>query len=793
MNALRRIIGEAHRRSLWQVLALYVVGSWVSYEVILALTEGLGLPSWVPGFAVVLFLIGLPIVLATAFIQEGHPLQDRPADAHAAGGADAVPGMETAAAALAVDRGPDDSRDVAVETGRTTRDPAAGSTRFFTWSRAITAGVLAFAALGLAAAGFMGMRSLGIGPAATLVSAGVLDEREVLVLADFEGTDASLADLVTEALRIDLHESTVLNLADAGYVANVLRRMQRDPSEPLTAELAREVAVREGLKAVIAGEVRELGGRYVLTASVQAAGDGSTLAAFREDAAGEAELLEAVDALGSRVREKVGESLRSVRRSEPLETVSTASLPALRLYSQAERVENRTGDPARAAELFERAVAEDSTFAMAWRKLGIQLSNEGRDPERMREALTRAYELRDRLPDHERYMAEGSYHRFVAMDEDAAARAYRTLLELHPDHTPALNNLSLIYGASGRHQEALDLLARAAELNPDPLQLTNLASALAQAGQLDSADVMITETLRRSPDYQLALAAKAGLAALRGDYAATDSIGRRVAEIHPDGRGPAMSLVLRGSVGAVQGRLEEALDRLGRAVDYGLDERYYGDVAQSLASMIDILMLHRGDTTAAVALLDRTLERVPLAHMPPEIAAHAVAAGLYARAGQIRQADSLLALDRVTREAAGIDEDLGVHHTARGYLALHGGQPDSAAAAFRRSANSMGCAGCEDFRLGLAFERAEQPDSAIAAWTRAVEATPINRVILHAAWRPYMLRRLGELYDARGETTTALRYYTEFLELWSDPDPVLRPTVDAVRDRVARLTGDRPG
>ncbi|NIP60732.1 MAG: hypothetical protein GWO17_23020, partial [Gemmatimonadetes bacterium] len=73
LNPLKHIVGEVHRRSLWQVLAIYVAASWVVFEVVQTLTEGLGLPGWFPGFAFVLLLIGLPVVLATAFVQEGGP------------------------------------------------------------------------------------------------------------------------------------------------------------------------------------------------------------------------------------------------------------------------------------------------------------------------------------------------------------------------------------------------------------------------------------------------------------------------------------------------------------------------------------------------------------------------------------------------------------------------------------------------------------------------------------------------------------------------------------------------
>jgi hypothetical protein len=186
----RRIITEAHRRSVWKVLGVYLVGSWLAYQVVLGLHDGLGLPSWVPAMAVVLFVIGLPIVVATAIVQEGPPgmaSTPRPATGPAPGSAtgpagDAVPGP-----------GPERRVEPVGEHD--------GPPRFLTWRRSLLAGALAFTLLGLGTAGFMGMRHLGIGPVGTLVARGVLDPAEPVVLADFSGGDG--AEVEPPGLPVD--------------------------------------------------------------------------------------------------------------------------------------------------------------------------------------------------------------------------------------------------------------------------------------------------------------------------------------------------------------------------------------------------------------------------------------------------------------------------------------------------------------------------------------------------------------------------------------------------------------
>ncbi|MGH7552779.1 MAG: hypothetical protein ACREMQ_07090, partial [Longimicrobiales bacterium] len=267
MNGLKRLIVEIHRRSLWQVLGIYIVGSWITYQVVLALTDGLGLPEWVPGVAIVLILIGLPVVLATAFVQEGLPTRGETVDAR------------TAPAQLdptLFPQGLGAPAPIAQTTARSGR-----LERTLTWRRSLIAGVAAFALLGLGTTGWFGMRALGFG---SLAAAGVLQPNERILIADFEsrGVDTTLAAVVTEAFRIDFARSTLVQAADPTAIREVLRRMQRSDVSRLDAELAREVAMRAGISAFVTGEVAAAGGGIVLTARLIAADSGAVLAALRE-------------------------------------------------------------------------------------------------------------------------------------------------------------------------------------------------------------------------------------------------------------------------------------------------------------------------------------------------------------------------------------------------------------------------------------------------------------------------------------------------------------------------------
>ena len=309
---------------------------------------------------------------------------------------------------------------------------------------AILGGVLAFIALALGAGGFMALRAAGVGPFATLVSSGVLKERDKLVVADFENrsADSTLGQSVTEALRIDLARSPVVQLLETADVTAALARMEKNPETTLTAAVAREVAERGGAKAVVTGEIAPLGAGFVLSARVIAPDDGRTLLAERETADNAGGLIAAVDKLSRKLREGLGESLRSIRAGARLENVTTTSLEALREYSQAEAA----ADFARydqAVPLLRDALKRDSTFAMAWRKLGVVLGNQLIDRAGQIEAVTKAYQLRDRLPERERLLATAFYHGRIRTDIDAEMAAYSQVLERWPDDRTALNNLSI--------------------------------------------------------------------------------------------------------------------------------------------------------------------------------------------------------------------------------------------------------------------------------------------------------------------------------------------------------------
>ncbi|RPJ54309.1 MAG: hypothetical protein EHM24_31930, partial [Acidobacteria bacterium] len=459
---------EAIRRSHpARVALLFAAASIGVLGVVYLLVRQLGLPDWVLTGAVLLLLIGLPIILVTGHFER--------------------------------------RRALARASGRVATTPAPGLHGWLTWRKAIRGGVLAFAALGLAAMVYTAMRVLGIGPVGTLVASGRLSERDRLVVADFDNrtADSSLGQSITEAFRIDLAQTPVVRILSTAEVGDALARMQRDAATPVTPALAREIATREGAKAVVVGDISALGKSYVLSARVLSPADGSELVALRETAADDAGIVAALDRLSGKLRERIGESLKSIRAGQPLDQVTTGSLEALRLYSEGAKLSEH-GRDRQAVERLEQAIALDSGFAMAWRKLAVALDNSRASQDRVVAATTRAWQHRDRLPEIERQLTAAYYHGVVEVDAAKEEAAYRRVLTIRPDNYVALNNLSLLLSKLGRPVEAESLIVLLIRANPDPgngmLQLM-----LAQVMQQHDAEVRRTldSMMSRGPDLPL--------------------------------------------------------------------------------------------------------------------------------------------------------------------------------------------------------------------------------------------------------------------------------------------------
>ena len=743
-------------RSLIQILALYGAGSWLVLQVVDVLTDNMGLPDWVFPFALILLLIGLPIILTTAAVQK------RMAVASA--------GEATVTESDPESRASEDVR------------------RLFTWRNALVGGGLAFVMLAVVTGGFMYMRNAGIGPVGSLVASGLLEERAPIVIAEFESPDASIGSAATEALRIDLAQSDVVDVVDPAVLVESLERMQRDPAEPLTFEVAREVAIREGYPAVIAGEIQSVGNGYALSARIVDAGSGQTLASHRESAANADAIIPAIDRLSSKMRERIGESYSDLRADEPLDQVTTASLEALEKYSEAITIFDRGGDIEIERDLLEEAVTIDPGFAMAWRKLGlIRATRGGRI-----EAMETAYENRERLTERERLLTEAAYHERVRRDFPASIRTYERLIEMDPNDTWALNNLGVIYDQDlGQFETAHGYYERAYERDSlTAVHLRNLIRTEINLGRYDEAEAHLLRASEQFPEDEAVVRLWVNLAGSRQDFEAVAEAAERYQDLPADPANDMFYLATISDVALAQGQLAEA-ERLSEEAVRAHERTGYPNPRRSmLTGLVWADANIRRDSEAAARRLEQLLQDEPLTADDPINRNYIGTALQWARLGDRARAEALLAeFEAEVPEEYRSDVE-NPYLAIEALLLMNEGRYEDALDTLRMR-EQRGCVLCKFVPVAEAFDSLGMRDSAIAYYEGYVEADWANRLGWDDDTLAPTLERLGQLHDEAGDLDEAALYYARFVELWAEADDELQPRVRAAQARLDAILRER--
>ena len=753
-------------RSLARALGIYA-GAVIAVGILArASVIAMGVPGWVFPGALLVMALGLPVILFAWYADRARrvfasttPRTGAPAPTHGT------------MATLALRAGPR-----------------------FTWRRAWMGGALALGAFVADVAGFMVLRELGIGPAGSLLAAGRLEDRGQLIVTSFPSPDSSLSLLVTEAVRTNLGQSRVVSVMSPVAIAAALDRMQRPRSSELTLELAREIAQREGVKAIVDGTIRSLAGGYAISMRLVTSDSVRELALFQETADGPQEILQAIDKLTRKLRERIGESLRDVRASPPLEQVTTPSLEALRIYAEAARSIDMGGNPIAASERLREAVRIDSTFAMAWRKLGVALNNSGLPRVQIDSALENAYRYRDRLTERERLLAEGTYfHLGPGRDRGRAIRAYEALLALDPTETAAANNLANIL--SGRRE-----LARAESLFKSQIdagratsqQYTNLVPILFNQGKVEEAERYAAQIAERFPTALFTQTAPVSFLYSRGQLDSMEQYLRGMTAnpspiIKVNGYGGLATLsIMRGRIADLERYAAQA-----RQI-----QRSLGQPLNPVADSLQLSQLDLGffdDTARAIRRIDAVLSRVDLQAMPFDQRPYLALAAFFASAGDPVKARRYLTTWESEIPDSGMRRMLEPGRRAvLGTIALAEKRYDDAlrdlwAADTTYDGPNGSCGMCIYDDIAYVHALAGQPDSAIFWYERYLNTPLFGRQNMDGGSKPLMLKRLGELYETVGNVEKAALRYREFLALWDKADPRLQPKVADVRHRLSRL------
>jgi len=660
-----------------------------------------------------------------------------------------------------------------------TGDPAAGKKL---WKILILAAVVVIAAL---VAGGLYFRSSHAAP---------LTEKDTIVLADFTNTtgDEVFDGTLKQALAVDLGQSPFLNILSEDKVRQTLQEMTRSPGERLTQDLAREVCQRAGSKAYVAGSIAALGAQYVIGLEALNCASGDVLAREQMTAAGKEQVLPSLGHSAAKLRNEVGESLSSVQKFDvPLEQATTNSLGALKAYTLGVKTRREKGE-AEAIPFFKRAIELDPNFASSYAFLAVDYINLNQ-PHLGADYLKKAFDLRDRVTEPEKFRITWLYYQNVTGELEKANQTAELWIQVYPrDYFPYIF-LGVDYMVLGQYEKAATVTREAPRLDPNNvIPYLNLGQIYLALNRFDEARAITDEAFgRKLEGIPLHLNLYA-LAFLQSNEAAM----KQQADWAIEKTGAEDQMFsLESDTEAWSGRLGKARELSRQAVESARrnDEQEAAALWQANAALREALFGNaeaaRKNAAAAVAL-------APGSHFAEEQAALA-----YALASDAAHAQSLAddlakrfpqdtVVQSVWLPTIRAQIETGRKNAARSIELLHAAAPYELGMLSTSAANSC---------LYPVYVRAEAYLSAQQGASAAAEFQKIldhRGLLWNCATGP--LARLGlarayalQAQSAQGADADAARAkartgYQDFLALWKDADPDI-PILIAAKSEYAKL------
>jgi tetratricopeptide (TPR) repeat protein/predicted Ser/Thr protein kinase len=598
-------------------------------------------------------------------------------------------------------------------------------------------------------------------------SASALTAKDTVVLADFVNTtgDAVFDGTLKQALAVQLEQSPYLNLLPESRVREALRFMGRQPEERISNDVAREICMREGAKAMLTGSIASLGTHYVITVSALNAQNGDVLAREETEAESKEQVLKSLDRAASSLRGKLGESLGSVQKfATPLEQATTSSLEALQAFSLGEAEHLRLNDD-KAIPYLKRAVELDPNFAMAHATLGVAYSNLTQQ-DLADSFITKAFDLKERASERERLYISSHYYDIVTGDIDKAIATYEQWAQTYPRDNVPRDNLSLRYSATGQQEKALASSSEAMRIDPkDSYAYQNVADAYERLNRFDEARAVaekaVAQNVAGSPVSHFTLFE---LAFIRGDEAAMQH------ELEWAVGKPAEPIILmvraqgecsRGRVQAARAayvQSESASERMGYkefsgiilAIQAGC-EAELGNLPEARQKVANALAISqdRGTRAVVMGVLARTGDTARSQKMAEEL---------------IRQNPTDTLLNKVWVPLAQATGDLQHNQPEQAVTRLEVAVP-------YELGSGPGTAGYSvNFIRGEIFLRLKQGAKAAAEYQkildhRGIDPLDVSYTLSHLG--------LGRAQALQGNIAAAKSAYQDFFAAWKDADPDL--------------------
>jgi len=607
-----------------------------------------------------------------------------------------------------------------------------------------------------------------------------LTDKDTIVLSDFDNKtgDVVFDDTLKQGLSVQLEQSPFLALVSERRVIDTLKLMGRSPDDRLTVNVTREVCQRTGSKAMLTGSIAGLGSQYVIGLKAVNCNTGDVLAEAQEQAAGKEAVLKALDNAAVTLRSKLGESLSSVQKyATPLEEATTPSLDALKAYSLGVKTLYAKGFTT-AAPLFQRAVDLDPNFAMAyvWMSSFFYANQEERGAQNVR----KAYDLRERVSERERFAIEGIYYATATGELEKAARTYELWRRTYPRDDGPYRMLGLISGDMGNLEKELEGFRESLRLEPDfGVNYMNLGNAYISLNRLDEAEAVYKQAEERKLEDEGLLVNRYQLAFLKGDAPQmgqlfSAAIGKPGAE--------DLLLAAQADTEGWYGKLKNAHELTRRAMDSAqhndAKETAAGYQAEAALREVEAGNREQARTEANAAL-----------KLAPNRDVRAIAALALARAGDTAGADKL---------AAELDKAFALDTLVQRYwlpairagVALERKDPNRAIELLKASSTielsgptNLAIFLCPAYLRGEAYLMLHDGNRAAAEFQKFIDH---RGLVVNFPWGALARLGLARAYAMEGNTVKARAAFQDFLTLWKDADPDV-PILKEAKAEYAKL------
>ncbi|MGC1906995.1 MAG: serine/threonine-protein kinase [Candidatus Acidiferrum sp.] len=609
-----------------------------------------------------------------------------------------------------------------------------------------------------------------------------LTQADTVVLANFTNKtgDSVFDETLRQGLAAQLQQSPFLSLVSEQRIQQELRLMGVPPESKLTPKIAGDLCQRLGSKAYLGGSISSIGSQYVIGVSAVNCRTGDDVAQEQVTANGKEAVLSALGTVSTKLREQLGESLKTIQKLDtPIEQATTPSLEALQAYSMGRRNMMVKADYAAAVPLLERSIQLDPNFAMAYAILGTTYRNLG-ERTLAAENTSKSYGLRSRVSEWERFYIESHYDDFVTGDLEKARKVYELWAQIYPREEVAPTNLGVVFQTLGQHDKALAEFRDVMRISaPDSLGYSNLVLGYTYLNRLDQARAAAQEAISKSFDSPALRINLYDLAFLKSD---APGMAEQVSWAAGKPGQESVMLVLESRTASYQGKLNKARELSRRAVSSAQQDNDKQLAADSEASAAICEALYGNGSEA------KQRAAASLAQLNGRDSQYLAALAL-AIAGDSTRAQNLTDdLDKRFPDDTVIR--LNYLPTLRAQLALGKGTKSTEILAVS-STYELGVPGSNTIRTSL-YPVYVRGEALLASHQGAPAAAEFQKILdwsgvaLNQPIGPVAHLGLARAYALAGDTAKSRAAYDEFFAIWKDADPNI-PTLIQAKSEYAKL------